>query len=174
MAGLLVPFLLDPAGARLRSLRDINRLAADARERIYGRLVPEAIFTDFGIDPESFCGSDGRRQVSFICPPGLGLLRIEVRLRRRANGNAVELLHIRLHGFQVRVVGNAVHLRAAAGARDQFELRVVLQRGDVLVPGDLADADQSDTKGHENSGPRPGPESNESGASVLRERPGTP
>ncbi len=75
-----VPPLRDPDGLPLFSLREVNSLPPEAREGIYGQLLPTAIFRDFLIDADSFSGQDGRRKVEFQCPKGLGLLRVEVRL----------------------------------------------------------------------------------------------
>lgn len=80
MTGLPVPPLLDGDGLPLTSLREINRLPPGEKESIYRQLVPQALFASFGIDPLRLCRADGRRVVRFICPEGLGLLRIEVRL----------------------------------------------------------------------------------------------
>lgn len=73
--------LLDRGGGPLFNLGEINRLPRDEKEGIYSRLIPAAVFDDFGVDRVTFCGRDGFRRVLFICPEGLGLLRIEVRLQ---------------------------------------------------------------------------------------------
>ncbi len=73
---------LHSAGGRpLFSLVDVNALEVAERERIYGGLIPPRLLQMFAISPSSFCGADGKRKVVFIAPPGLGLVRIEVRLR---------------------------------------------------------------------------------------------
>jgi len=72
----------DRDGFPLLSLGDINRLERKEKERIYAQLIPESVFSDYSINPESFCGKGGDRLVQFICPEGLGLLRIEVRRER--------------------------------------------------------------------------------------------
>ncbi len=72
--------VLDPDGFPLFSLREINRLPVAYKEAIYRRLIPEGIFTTFGIDPETGLAADGRHPITTICPDGMGLLRIEVRL----------------------------------------------------------------------------------------------
>jgi hypothetical protein len=81
MSVLAVPRPLDRDGLPLCSLHDINRLSARDKEKIYRQLIPRPLFTCFGIDERSLRGNDGRRMVRFICPEGLGLLRIEVRLQ---------------------------------------------------------------------------------------------
>lgn len=70
----------DAAGKPLFSLAVINALAIPEKERIYGCLLPPRLLDMFGIAQETFCGADGGRKVIFVAPPGLGLLRIEVRL----------------------------------------------------------------------------------------------
>lgn len=81
MNALAVSALLGPDGLPLLSLRDINRLPPVVKEGIYRRLIPQPLFARFGINAESLSGTDGRRKIRFICPRGLGVLRIEVRLR---------------------------------------------------------------------------------------------
>ncbi len=73
--------LLASNGQPLRSLLEINRLAEPERERCYGQMLPERLFTRFAIDPLTWCGSDGRRCINCIAPAGLGLVRFEVRRR---------------------------------------------------------------------------------------------
>lgn len=81
MSRLGTPHLLDEDGFPLCSLLEINRLPRHVKERIYQEIVPAPVFDDFAIDRNTLCGKDGRRKVHFICPEGLGLLRIEVRLQ---------------------------------------------------------------------------------------------
>ncbi|HKK02031.1 MAG TPA: hypothetical protein VJ955_07685, partial [Desulfuromonadales bacterium] len=72
--------LLDPEGFPLFSLREINRLPQREKERIYSVLVPAALYDRYAIDRKHFQGPDGSRKITFVCPEGIGLLRIEVRL----------------------------------------------------------------------------------------------
>jgi hypothetical protein len=72
--------LMDSRGNRLYSLRDINSLEKEEKERIYGGIIPARLLEMFSISPRTFKGSDWERKVFFTTPPGLGLLRIEIRL----------------------------------------------------------------------------------------------
>jgi hypothetical protein len=81
MSRLGTSHLLDPDRLPLFSLAEINRLPVAEKECIYRQIVPERVFTQFGIDETTLCGADGQRKVHFICPEGLGLLRIEVRMQ---------------------------------------------------------------------------------------------
>lgn len=81
MSRLGTPQLLDSDGLPLFSLLEVNRLPREEKERIYREIIPEPVFDAFAIDRDTFCGEDGNRKVNFICPEGLGLLRIEVRLQ---------------------------------------------------------------------------------------------
>jgi len=72
--------LTDSRGRPLFTLRDINSLDAGEKERIYGGIIPDSLFTRYGITRETFLGGDGRRKVSFLAPERLGFLRAEVRL----------------------------------------------------------------------------------------------
>lgn len=75
-----LPHLLDPDGLPLFSLLDINRLPEAAKEELYRPLIPAPLLERFAIEGRTLRGADGERKVRFICPEGLGLLRIEVRL----------------------------------------------------------------------------------------------
>ncbi|MBN2644641.1 MAG: hypothetical protein JXR59_04110 [Desulfuromonadaceae bacterium] len=79
MIGRKPNHLLDPDGLPLFSLKEINQLPQADKEHIYGAILPEIVFTRFGFDRRTFSAPDGRHRIRFICPPGLGLLRIEVR-----------------------------------------------------------------------------------------------
>lgn len=64
------------ADAGLTSLRAINRLADEEKERIYGELLPPRLFDLFAIDPVTFRDREGRRAVTVVAPRGLGIVRI--------------------------------------------------------------------------------------------------
>jgi hypothetical protein len=71
--------LFDRVGRPLNCLADINRLEAEEKECIYGRILPPRLFSMLKVSPETFRAADGIRNVRFIAPEGVGLLRIEVR-----------------------------------------------------------------------------------------------
>lgn len=75
--------LTDSRGRPLFTLRDLNSLAQDEKERIYGTIIPVRLFERFSISRETFLGADKRRKVRVIAPEGLGLARVEVRLSPR-------------------------------------------------------------------------------------------
>lgn len=64
-----------------RSLLQINQLPRVEREVIYRRLIPEAVFTTFGIDPLTLTDTAGNRLVEFDCPQDQGTASIRVRGR---------------------------------------------------------------------------------------------
>lgn len=70
---------LGPSGPR--SLLQINQLPREEREAIYRRLIPEAIFTTFGIDPLTFTDAGGNRLVEFEYPSDQGTVSIRARGR---------------------------------------------------------------------------------------------
>jgi hypothetical protein len=74
-------YLSDSMGNRLYSLCDINALEKEEKERIYSCIVPDRLYEIFSISPRTFTGDDGERKVFFTAPHGLGLLRVEIRLR---------------------------------------------------------------------------------------------
>jgi len=71
--------LRDGSGLPLLSLKDINRLPGEEKEAVYRRLIPAEVFARTGIDPMSLKDAKGRALARFICPEGIGLLRIELR-----------------------------------------------------------------------------------------------
>ncbi|MDY0191744.1 MAG: hypothetical protein RBR22_13540 [Desulfuromonas sp.] len=83
MLAAKVPHLVDADGLPLFSIRDINALKQPVKERIYSALVPQLVFDKFAFDRRTFCAppiaGSSRNRIKFICPKGLGLLRIEVR-----------------------------------------------------------------------------------------------
>lgn len=72
--------LTDTAGRPLFCLADVNSLGIDEKERIYGGLLPPRLIEMCGFDRDTFIGPDGERNVTIIAPPGMGILRMEVRL----------------------------------------------------------------------------------------------
>ncbi len=78
-----VPHLIAADGLPLFSIRDINALPQIEKEQIYSVLVPQLVFDKYGFNPETLCSLNKAgspiNKIKFICPQGLGLLRIEVR-----------------------------------------------------------------------------------------------
>ena len=71
--------LVDAAGRVLHSLREINALSPEERDRFYAGILPHRLFTHLGISQQTLRGADGLRRVKIIAPEGIGLARIEVR-----------------------------------------------------------------------------------------------
>lgn len=81
--------LVAPDGLPLFSIREINALQQPDKEQIYAQLVPQMVFERYGFDRQFLCAPVGGavtgvpatqiNKINFICPEGLGLLRIEVR-----------------------------------------------------------------------------------------------
>lgn len=74
------PPLQGPDGQQLFSLSDINRLPQPDKEHIYRDLIPPPIFDRWGFDRTTLQDRQGQGQINFVCPEGLGLLRLDVRL----------------------------------------------------------------------------------------------
>ncbi|MEA3466104.1 MAG: hypothetical protein U9R29_08905 [Thermodesulfobacteriota bacterium] len=73
-----IAHLLDPAGLPLFSILDINALPQREKETIYATIIPQMVFWHYGFDRKTFY-HDRKSKIKFICPQGLGLLRIEVK-----------------------------------------------------------------------------------------------
>jgi GNAT superfamily N-acetyltransferase len=67
-------------GTEPRSLVRINRLPREEREAIYRRLIPDALFATFGINPLTLTDASGNRLVEFDCPPDQEMVWIGVRV----------------------------------------------------------------------------------------------
>jgi hypothetical protein len=59
------------------SIREINGLDIQAKESIYETLIPDWIYHDYGIDPETY-EVDGHRVVHFRCPKGSRAMELYV------------------------------------------------------------------------------------------------
>jgi hypothetical protein len=68
-------------GLPLAALKEINGLPRVEKERIYRTLLPPALFAEHGFDPVTLAAPGGATRIRFIAPEGIGLLRIEARLR---------------------------------------------------------------------------------------------
>jgi len=73
--------LTDFQGKPLFSLRDINLHDTVEKEMIYKRIIPPRLFDVLAVSAVNFCGADGKRKITVIAPRGLGILRIEARMR---------------------------------------------------------------------------------------------
>ncbi|MBE2271727.1 MAG: hypothetical protein IAE80_26075 [Anaerolinea sp.] len=74
------------------SIREINALPEDEKEAIYRTLLPEWLYTDFGVDRTTLT-VDGQRVVRFRCPTGSRAL--ESIVRRRA-GDIDPMLYLNM------------------------------------------------------------------------------
>lgn len=84
MIPMATAHLLDPDGLPLFSIKEINELPQEVKESIYATIVPQIVFEQYGFDHQTFLapsqiGGSKKNRIQFICPQGLGLLRIEVR-----------------------------------------------------------------------------------------------
>lgn len=63
----------------LSSIQEINALPREVAEALYARLIPDELLERFRIDPVTFCGTDGARQVRITAPADKPWARVEVR-----------------------------------------------------------------------------------------------
>ena len=69
--------VLDILGTEVTSLRGINRLPVEFKERIYASLVPVDLFTTYGVDPVALLDREGNRAFQFEFPPDRGIVKIQ-------------------------------------------------------------------------------------------------
>jgi hypothetical protein len=85
--------LLSRGGVQLRSLREINRLETEEKERLYGALLPPRLLQLLGVNPETLTSPPGCGSVEFIAPAGLGFTRI---VARRSPGDQDPLFFLEI------------------------------------------------------------------------------
>ena len=68
-------------------------------------------------------------------------------LRRHAQRHRLDLGRGRQKRLDALEIGNAVHLPMPAGSGDELVVAVFCQGRQMLIPGDLADADNGDVDG---------------------------
>jgi hypothetical protein len=73
---LISPLTVD--GVVISTINQINELPEELRENLYRELIPEQIFTLFGIDPVTGTNADGEPVVNYICPPDSSGFLLEV------------------------------------------------------------------------------------------------
>lgn len=72
--------LVSEAGRPLTSLAAINRLSEDEKKRIYTGLLPSRLLDVLQVDPSLLRTASGH-PIQVVAPEGLGLVRLEVRVR---------------------------------------------------------------------------------------------
>ncbi len=70
-------FVVD--GLPVCSIRGINDLKGDMPEAIYRTLIPDALLTQYHIDPQTLCDAAGNRLVEFTYPRGTRSTEIKIR-----------------------------------------------------------------------------------------------
>jgi len=63
----------------LSSIQEINALPREVAEALYARLIPDELFDRFNVDPVTFCGVGGARQVRITAPADKPWARVEMR-----------------------------------------------------------------------------------------------
>lgn len=67
-----------PDGTPLTSLRSINDLPIEQRDRIYSTLLHPEVLARFAIDPNTYCGPTGDRLIEIDAPAGTSSVEIKV------------------------------------------------------------------------------------------------
>ena len=63
-------------GTEITSLRGINRLPVQGKERIYASLIPRDLFAAYGVDPVTFLDHEGDKTLFLNSPPDRGEVKI--------------------------------------------------------------------------------------------------
>ena len=68
--------LSDILGKEITSLRGINRLPVQVKERFYASLIPRDLFTAYSVDPATFLDREGDKTLFLDSPPDKGEVKI--------------------------------------------------------------------------------------------------
>ncbi len=63
-------------GNEISSLRAVNSLPVEVKERLYASLIPEDLLTTYGVDPYSLVDRGGHKAIQFDFPPGRGFVKL--------------------------------------------------------------------------------------------------
>jgi hypothetical protein len=66
-------------GKEISSLRGVNRLAVEFKERLYASLIPPDLLTAFAVDPHSLLDREEHKAFQFDFNPGRGLVTVQFR-----------------------------------------------------------------------------------------------
>jgi hypothetical protein len=77
--------VIEALGTEITSLRGVNRLPVDTKERVYASLIPLSLFVSYGVDRFSFLDREGHKALQFEFPPETGSVKIELRRFRSDN-----------------------------------------------------------------------------------------
>ena len=77
--------VIEALGTEITSLRGINRLPPEIKERVYASLIPVDLFASYGVDRFSLMDRDGQKALQFDFPPETGNVKIAFRRSRAEN-----------------------------------------------------------------------------------------
>ena len=66
-------------GKEIASLRGVNSLPPEIKERIYASLIPLDLLTAYEVDPITLLNREGHRAFQFDFPPDQGTVKIQFR-----------------------------------------------------------------------------------------------
>jgi len=66
-------------GKDISSLRRINGLPVEIKERLYASLIPLDLLTLYGVNPVSLLNQEGHKTFQIECPPDRGIVKIQFR-----------------------------------------------------------------------------------------------
>jgi hypothetical protein len=85
------------------SIFEINRLEEDSKLAIYRTLIPEWVYSDYGVDPKTLT-TEGKSVVRFRCPTGSRALEISVRRRASDSDPMLYLNMVDTFNYQLLVL----------------------------------------------------------------------
>jgi hypothetical protein len=77
--------VIEALGTEITSLRGINRLPFEIKERVYASLIPLDLFASYGVDRFSLMDREGQKALQFDFPPETGNVKIAFRRSRSEN-----------------------------------------------------------------------------------------
>ena len=139
-------------GKEITSLRGVNSLPVDVKERIYASFIPPDLLTTYGVDPLSLIDREGHKAIQFDFPSGKGFVKV---LFKRSISETDPIVFIHLSDttynqvdfewiiindpdserFQIHLSGNGQFLPAGSEFRNVPEEIRAMKAG--LAPGQV-------------------------------------
>src|SRR5271157_1915421 len=85
--------LLKTFGKEISSLRGVNSLPPELKERVYASLIPPDLLSAYGVDPSTLVDREGHRAFQFDFPPDQGFVKIQFR-RSTSEIDPIVFIHL--------------------------------------------------------------------------------
>ena len=85
--------LITALGKEISSLRGVNGLPLESKERIYASLISPDLLATYGVDPSTLVDREGHRAFQFDFPPDKGFVKVQFR-RSTSEIDPIVFIHL--------------------------------------------------------------------------------